>query len=187
MEHRVLSPEEATVIYKFDEAPILEELNKLPESEWAPHLWYDSADNVKASSEQDPSVWVPRDGHPLAFLSAEVTIGAIKHYIASTDLLAPPSSFSGARFNRYSVGAGMHAHVDHIYSLFLPAKERGIPVLSIVASLNENYGGGEFILRGKSTCLKAGEAIIFPSNFLFPHEVKPVIKGERLSYVSWAW
>ena len=31
----------------------------------------------------------------------------------------------------------------------------------------------------------AGSGIIFPSNFMFPHEVKPVTKGERWSLVSW--
>ncbi len=33
--------------------------------------------------------------------------------------------------------------------------------------------------------LKTGDMIIFPSNFLYPHQVMPVTKGERYSIVSW--
>ncbi len=35
--------------------------------------------------------------------------------------------------------------------------------------------------------LKAGEIMIFPSNFLYPHRVDLVTKGTRYSYVSWTW
>ena len=30
-----------------------------------------------------------------------------------------------------------------------------------------------------------GSAIVFPSNFMFPHEVKEVTKGERWSIITW--
>ena len=32
---------------------------------------------------------------------------------------------------------------------------------------------------------KLGQHIIFPSNFMFPHEVKKVTNGERWSVVTW--
>ena len=32
---------------------------------------------------------------------------------------------------------------------------------------------------------KAGSAIVFPSNFCFPHAVLPVTKGERHSIITW--
>jgi len=35
--------------------------------------------------------------------------------------------------------------------------------------------------------MKIGEMIIFPSNFLFPHEIKPIKKGTRYSFVSWVY
>jgi predicted 2-oxoglutarate/Fe(II)-dependent dioxygenase YbiX len=34
---------------------------------------------------------------------------------------------------------------------------------------------------------KAGDLIIFPSIFLYPHLVKPVKKGTRYSFVSWCY
>jgi len=32
---------------------------------------------------------------------------------------------------------------------------------------------------------KKGSVIIFPSNFMFPHYVKKVTKGERYSIITW--
>ena len=52
-------------------------------------------------------------------------------------------------------------------------------------SINDDYEGGEFIVADKKYETKKGSAIIFPSNFMFPHEVKEVTKGERWSIVSW--
>jgi predicted 2-oxoglutarate/Fe(II)-dependent dioxygenase YbiX len=35
--------------------------------------------------------------------------------------------------------------------------------------------------------LNAGDILIFPSVFMFPHRVDKVSKGTRYSFVSWAW
>ena len=53
--------------------------------------------------------------------------------------------FSQIRFNRYNNNQIMSKHCDLIVSLFT-GDIRGIPVLSIVAVLNDNYEGGEFIM-----------------------------------------
>ena len=46
----------------------------------------------------------------------------------------------------------------------------------------------EFQLFDDTTInLKAGDLLLFPSNFLYPHRVLPVTKGVRHSYVSWAY
>ena len=42
-------------------------------------------------------------------------------------------------------------------------------------------------MQGKKLDFKKGDVLIFPSNFLFPHEVKPVKKGTRYSAISWTW
>ena len=91
------------------------------------------------------------------------------------------------RFNRYKKGQIMSKHQDHITSLFT-GDIRGIPILSIVAVLNENYTGGEFIMFDDYEIkFKTGDVIIFPSIFLYPHLVKPVKKGTRYSFVSWCY
>ena len=97
------------------------------------------------------------------------------------------SGFNQIRFNRYNKNQIMSKHCDHIVSLF-EGKNRGSPILSIVAVLNDNYKGGEFIMFDDYEIkFKAGDLIIFPSVFLYPHLVKPVKKGTRYSFVSWAW
>jgi hypothetical protein len=97
------------------------------------------------------------------------------------------SGFSQIRFNRYNKNQIMSKHCDHIQSLFTGEK-RGIPVLSIVGVLNDDYKGGEFIMFDDYEIkFKAGDLIIFPSVFLYPHLVKPVKKGIRYSFVSWCY
>lgn len=91
------------------------------------------------------------------------------------------------RYNRYDVDTQMKVHCDHIHTLF-DGNERGVPVLSILGALNNNYSGGEFIMfEDVSIKLKAGQIIIFPSNFMYPHRVLPVTAGIRHTFVSWAW
>ena len=39
----------------------------------------------------------------------------------------------------------------------------------------------------KKIDMKAGDLLIFPSTFMYPHRVDPVKNGTRYSYVSWTW
>ena len=94
--------------------------------------------------------------------------------------------FSPIRFNKYEVGNMMREHYDHIHSIF-DGKMKGVPIVSIVANLNEDYEGAEFYCRGKEIPLKTGDILLFPSNFMYPHEVKEATKGTRYSFVSWAF
>lgn len=97
------------------------------------------------------------------------------------------AGFSHIKFNRYSEGQIMSKHIDHIKSLF-DGQRKGIPVLSIIGALNDSYTGGELIFFDNYQIkLKAGDILLFPSNFLYPHKVKPVTKGKRYSFVSWSW
>jgi len=94
------------------------------------------------------------------------------------------------RFNRYQVDQHMDLHVDHIHSCFDGLK-KGIPVLSVVGILNEDYVGGELVFylgdQEYVPNLKMGDTLIFPSAFPWKHEVKPVISGTRYTWVTWAW
>lgn len=94
---------------------------------------------------------------------------------------------SRVRFNRYEVGTEMRLHCDHIRSLF-DGVTKGIPVLSVLGALNDDYEGGELLFwGGEKIDLRAGSVMVFPSNFMYPHEVKKVTRGARYSFVSWAW
>jgi hypothetical protein len=65
--------------------------------------------------------------------------------------------------------------------------------MTIVYLLNNDYEGGNLVF-GDHTSTKEiltiervpNRAIIWPSNFLFPHKVIPITKGVRYSIVSWA-
>ncbi len=96
------------------------------------------------------------------------------------------SKFSPIRFNRYNVGTMMREHYDHIHSIF-DGNMKGVPLVSIVANLNEDYEGSEFYCRGEKIELKTGDILLFPSNFMYPHEVREATKGTRYSFVSWAF
>ena len=73
---------------------------------------------------------------------------------------------------------------DHIHSLF-DGQRKGIPILSILGVLNEGYEGGEFVFfQDYEVPLKAGDIMVFPSNFMYPHTVKELTKGERFTFVT---
>jgi len=75
-------------------------------------------------------------------------------------------------------------HVDHFAD---------IPrTMSCILLLNNDYEGGNLCFRNPDGSgewqvdVKPNRMIVWPSNFLFPHTVKPVTKGTRYSVVAWA-
>lgn len=59
-------------------------------------------------------------------------------------------------------------------------------VVSLVGYLNDDYEGGEIYFRLQDIKIKpeAGDLIIFPSNYLFPHQALPVKSGIKYSMVT---
>ena len=80
----------------------------------------------------------------------------------------------------------MRKHFDHIHSIF-DGQLKGIPILSFVGVLNDDYEGGKMLVRDVEFPLKQGDIIIMPSCFMFPHEISEITKGTRYSFVSWAF
>ena len=87
------------------------------------------------------------------------------------------------RINRYSVGGFMSEHCDNIHHSH--GQKYGYPQATVLLFLNDDFKGGQFIVSELQLNIKKGDAIIFPSNFMFPHEVKKVTSGTRWSIVSW--
>ena len=113
----------------------------------------------------------------------------IAEYISIIDIdwFTGWSGYSDIKFLRYHSNQRMENHCDHIHDMF-DGERKGIPTLSIIGILNDDYEGGELIMfQDKKIDTKKGDLLIFPSNFLYPHEIMPVTKGARYSYVSWAW
>ena len=103
---------------------------------------------------------------------------AINHYAQLSDKLRI-SRDTGYDLLRYQTGQFYKEHVD-----FMAATPRNV---SCSFALNDEYDGGEFtFFEGElSYRIPKGAALMFPSNFLFPHAVKPVTSGTRYSIVTW--
>ena len=158
-------------------------ISKLDQIHWKPHEWYRNA-NDEFHNVKDFSVTYDIEVQNLMKDSImKFAANYFNTHRRSGDL---ECQFSGVRFNKYSTGESISRHVDHIHSLF-DGKKRGIPVISFVGVLNDDYEGGDFILCGEKVDLKQGDCVIFPSVFLYPHEVTPVTKGSRYSWVLWSW
>ena len=87
------------------------------------------------------------------------------------------------RVNKYLKGGFMSKHCDNIHHSH--GQKYGFPQVSSLLFLNDNYEGGEFVVADEVYNTKKGSVIIFPSNFMFPHEVKPITKGTRWSIITW--
>lgn len=87
------------------------------------------------------------------------------------------------RINRYKEGGFMSRHYDSIHHSH--GQHYGYPHATVLLYLNDDYEGGEFIVADKKLKPKSRSAVVFPSNFMYPHEAEVVTKGTRWSIVSW--
>ena len=86
---------------------------------------------------------------------------------------------TGYEVLRYNEGQFYLQHTDSFH--------KNPRAVSCSFALNDDYEGGEFAFfdRRIVTKLKKGSAIMFPSNFIFPHEIMEVKKGTRYSIITW--
>lgn len=86
---------------------------------------------------------------------------------------------SGYELLRYKEGQFYVQHTDSF-----KAAPRAVSCSFI---LNDNYEGGEFAFFGRELKYKPkkGSCIMFPSNFMYPHEIMPVTSGTRYSIITW--
>lgn len=95
--------------------------------------------------------------------------------------------YTSAKFHRYDTTTNMKLHCDHIHDIF-DGTRKGIPIITIVGVLNDNYEGGDFLMWEKERIsIPAGSVLVFPSNFMYPHEVTRITTGSRYSFVSWVF
>ena len=78
---------------------------------------------------------------------------------------------------------GEDLHVDNFRAL--PKSNNVYFDYGWSVNLHDDYEGGEFILCGQALEKKKGSAVVFPSNFMFPHEVMEVTSGNRYSVMTW--
>lgn len=163
---------------------LIKKLNKL---NWSKHSYYNPNHNISESYDNDLSVISPNIPESV-FLQEKISV-ALQNYFDFIDLnhFRALQKFSIPRFNKYDITTEMRMHCDHIQSLF-DGVDKGVPILTILGTLNEGYKGGDFLMFDKEVVpMNTGTLLIFPSSFLYPHAVTPIIKGTRYSYVSWGW
>lgn len=160
---------------------------------WRPHEWYNPLEGTM-KSEETMELDVTNSSVEIQTILTPHIIEAGRQYnetFAYTDTektIQIINKFCPIRFNRYSKNQIMRKHHDHIHSIF-DGKEKGIPVLSFIGNLNEDYEGGELVFFNGEVklSLKTGDICMFPSCFMYPHQVYEVTKGKRYSFVTWAY
>tara|TARA_B100000035_G_scaffold1024_1_gene867 strand:+ start:1125 stop:1664 length:540 start_codon:yes stop_codon:yes gene_type:complete len=160
-----------------------EYIAKLNTKLWKQHTWYEPGSD-KFHNVKDFSVTYA--GEVQELMKPNVMALVENYYTTVKPDGDRTVNFSGVRFNKYQEGESIHRHVDHIRSLFDGTK-KGIPILSYVGVFNDDYEGGDFMLCGEKIELKQGDVVVFPSVFMYPHEVTTVTKGTRYSWVLWSW
>ena len=159
--------------------------------EWEKHSWYN--DNMEVKSEDMKELDVQNITSDLQSSLSPVMNHVASSYVEKYSYKQSyrtqniMTTYTPIRFNRYSNGQTMRHHHDHIHSLF-DGVDKGIPVLSFIFNLNDNYEGADlYFWNDYKIPLGKGDVVIFPSLFLFPHGVTEIKKGIRYSGVAWSW
>ena len=110
--------------------------------------------------------------------------GMVDDYI-KTHTKIIPQSFTPFRMNHYTEGGFMKNHIDNIHHSH--GQQYGYPHLTALIFLQTAEEGGEIVFCDGDYIPEQTKAsgVVFPSNFMYSHEVKKVIKGDRYSLMTW--
>lgn len=86
---------------------------------------------------------------------------------------------SGYELLRYNTGDFYVQHTDSF--------KQQPRAISCTICLNDDYEGGDFGFFNREVVVapKKGSVLMFPSNYMYPHEVMPVTRGTRYSIITW--
>jgi 2OG-Fe(II) oxygenase superfamily len=107
----------------------------------------------------------------------DVQVPAVDEYRGQNNMM-PLRYWESFNFIRYTKGQHFQEHHDHGYSYNC--------VTSLVTYLNDDYEGGELYFRTWGLTLKpdAGDVVMFPSNYMYPHRAMPVLSGTKYAIVT---
>ena len=92
---------------------------------------------------------------------------------------------------RYNEGSEFKYHHDDIIGEIFPhwfLRRQNILTCNFYFSDANNYEGGDLVFTcGKTFHPSMGDIIIFPSNWMFYHEVQKITKGKRYSGTVWLY
>lgn len=167
---------------------ILKELKDA--NDWRKHTFYNIEAGTYHDRSGDKELDISWSNIPSKERLNDIVWHLIQQYISELEnpCFTSWSGFTNIRFNEYNKDTLMAIHCDHIKDIF-DGEKKGIPILSVLGMLNEDYEGGKLLMfkEQKEMTLKQGDIMVFPSIFMYPHEVTPVTKGVRNSFVSWVY
>lgn len=162
---------------------------ELESAEWKQHVFYDPVLEKYAPRSGQQELEMARKNISTQIYLMEQIYNGFSKYVNNLkfDWFDGWAGFTEVRYNRYRENSLMAEHCDHITDIF-DGTRKGIPTMTALGLLNDEFTGGDFIMwNDQKIPLSKGDLIIFPSNFLFPHKVNPVISGIRYTFISWAW
>ena len=116
-------------------------INEIETKSWEKHTFYRALNHDFISYEDDLSITYSES--ETAQLVHKKIWSAIEQYVIKDHSFMSEwyngwSGYTLVRFNKYDVGTKMKIHCDHIHSMF-EGPRKGIPTLSILGSLNDEY------------------------------------------------
>ena len=172
-----------------DEETCKQTIKEIEEIHWSQHTFYNVNENSYGTRSGEKELDIGYSQTSTKNVIMQKIWDSYLNYVKDLNFSwwSSWSGYTEVRFNRYKETRLMAEHCDHIHSIF-DGNKKGIPVMTALGSLNDDYTGGEFVMFEDTVIpFKAGEIKIFPSCFLFPHRIDPVTEGTRYSFVSWAW
>lgn len=160
-------------------------IKEYSDDEYENSITFDERDNYRTNKqvsisedfviEQNPKVRKYIDDKIFELLTSNINNYFLRFLSSVTDL-----NDEGYHLLKYDIGEFYNEHVD-------ACGQNSIRTLSCSIILNDDYEGGKlkFFNGNYEVEAKKGDMILFPSNFMFPHQVTPVTKGVRYSIVTW--
>jgi hypothetical protein len=150
---------------------------------WQPARTIDGSTTFRQNSIIEAGMLYPTCPEllPLDAAIHQTFLSALAEYQKSNPHLQPRAD-EGYFFLRYRPGDHYPEHID--FSPWTGMKPR---TLSGLLYLNSEFEGGalEFPRHGIVHQPQAGDLILFPSNFAYPHIAHPVTSGVRYVVVTW--
>ena len=160
---------------------IISHYNKDTFRGWKTSTFSTATKNLGTSKVDMKEFWIAPQHQDYQVIQKGFDI-AVNDYIEQNNKIKI-QEYTNFRINCYDTGGFMKEHIDNIHHSH--GQKQGYPHLTSLIFLNDDYEGGEFTLCGEPLEKKKGSAVVFPSNFMFPHEVKKVISGIRYSIMTW--
>lgn len=161
-------------------------IDSIKDKSWDKHHWGDGKSSYSYLTKELDVLGINEELENILNPFVSQSVKSYNNFLGEGNV-SQVKYFSPIRFNRYKKDQIMRKHSDHITSLFDGAS-KGIPVLSIIINFNDDYENGDLIFWDDYKIdLGAGDVVIFPSLFLFPHRVEEVTKNVRYSGVCWGW